>query len=103
MVRGMLVSGPAPDQEAAVERAMRGQDWQDAGAGRRARTARLRLVGWSRDRRVVILRRRTARSLALTERDAHGQLRLGFVGIDASREIGQLYRDCADCENSFDG
>jgi Transposase DDE domain len=57
--------------------------------------------------------------LALTERDAGGQLRLGFAEIDDGREVweyavlvtsldseivslGQLSRDRADCENSFD-
>lgn len=103
----------------AIERAMGEQDWQDAGAGWYGRDGTLRLLGWSRHRRVVMLRRRVARSLALTERDAGGQLRLGFAEIDGDREvweyavlvtsltaeiltIGQLYRDRADCENSFD-
>ena len=75
----------------------------------------MRLQGLSRQRRIVILRRRTERSLALVERDAKGQLALGFAEIDAGREvweyavlvtslsceilsIGQLYRDRADCE-----
>jgi hypothetical protein len=40
-----------------------------------------RLQGWSRHRRIVILRRRTERSLA-TEGAADGQLRLGFAEID---------------------
>jgi Transposase DDE domain len=57
--------------------------------------------------------------LALTERGADGQLRLGFAEVDDGRELweyavlvtsldseilslGQLYRDRADCENSFD-
>jgi hypothetical protein len=57
--------------------------------------------------------------LALTERDANRQLRLGFAVIDDGREVweyavlvtsldseiltvGQLYRDRADCENNFD-
>ncbi len=103
----------------AIERAMGEQDWQEAGAGWYGRDGTLRLLGWSRHRRVVMLLRRVARSLALAERDAGGQLRLGFVEIDGSREvweyavlvtsltaeiltIGQLYRDRADCENSFD-
>jgi hypothetical protein len=103
----------------AIERAMGEQDWQDAGAGWQGKDGKLRLLGWSRHRRVVILRRRIERSLALTERDAGGQLRLGFAEIDGGREvweyavlvtslaseiltIGQLYRDRADCENSFD-
>src|SRR5215470_14942419 len=103
----------------AIERAMGEQDWQDAGAGWQGKDGRLRLEGWSRLRRIVILRRRIDRSLALTERDANGQLRLGFAAIDDGREVweyavlvtsldneiltvGQLYRDRADCENNFD-
>jgi hypothetical protein len=103
----------------AIERAMGEQDWQDAGARWQGKDGRLRLQGWSRHRRIVILRRRTERSLALTERDAGGQLRLGFAEIDDGAEVweyavlvtsldseilslGQLYRDRADCENSFD-
>jgi hypothetical protein len=103
----------------AIERAMGEQDWQDAGAGWQGKDGQLRLQGWSHHRRIVILRRRVERSLALTERDADGQLRLGFAEIDDGSEvweyavlvtslsceiltIGQLYRDRADCENSFD-
>jgi hypothetical protein len=103
----------------AIERAMGEQDWQDAGAGWQGKDGQLRLLGWSRHRRIVILRRRVERSLALAERDGDGQLRLGFAEIDDGREVweyavlvtslegeiltlGQLYRDRADCENSFD-
>jgi hypothetical protein len=103
----------------AVERAMGEQNWQDAGARWQGKDGRLRLDGWSRHRRIVILRRRTERSLALSDRDADGQLRLGFAEIEEGRELweyavlvtsldaeilslGQLYRDRADCENSFD-
>jgi Transposase DDE domain group 1 len=103
----------------AVERAMREEDWQDAGAGWQGKDARLRLHGWSRDRRIVMLRRRTQRPVAVSKSDADGQLRLGFVEIDGGGEVfeyavlvtsldseiltlGQLYRDRADCENSFD-
>jgi hypothetical protein len=103
----------------AVERAMGEQDWQDAGARWQGKDGRLRLDGWSRHRRIVILRRRTERALALTDRDPDGQLRLGFAEIEEGRELweyavlvtsldseilslGQLYRDRADCENSFD-
>jgi len=95
------------------------QDWQDAGAGWQGKDGQLRLQGWSRHRRIVIMRRRTERSLALSEHDAKGQLRLGFAEIDEGRDVweyavlvtsldseiltlGQLYRDRADCENSFD-
>jgi hypothetical protein len=71
----------------AVERAMGAQDWHDAGARWRGKDGRLRLEGWSRHRRIVFLSRRTERSLALTQRDARGQLRLGFAEIEEGREI----------------
>ena len=40
----------------AVERAMGEQDWQNAGARWQGRDGRLRLEGWSRYRRIVMLR-----------------------------------------------
>ena len=43
----------------AVERAMRTQDWHDAGAGWQGKKGELRLQGWSRQRRIVIMRQRT--------------------------------------------
>src|SRR5882762_9105846 len=103
----------------AIERAMGEQDWQNAGGRWQGKDGQLRLQGWSWHRRIVILRRRLERSLALTERDDAGQLRLSFAEIDDGGEvweyavlvtsldseilsIGQLYRDRADCENVFD-
>jgi hypothetical protein len=103
----------------AIKRAMNERDWCDAGAGWQGKDGELRLEGWGRQRRVVILRRRIERSLALSERDASGQLALSFTQIEEDREvweyavlvtslsseiltIGQLYRDRADCENGFD-
>jgi len=103
----------------AIERAMGEQDWHDAGARWQGKDGRLRLQGWSRHRRIVILRRRLERSLALSERDDAGQLRLSFVEVESGGEVweyavlvtslhseilsvGQLYRDRADCENVFD-
>jgi hypothetical protein len=71
----------------AVERAMGEQDWQDAGARWQGKDGRLRLDGWSRHRRIVILRRRTERASALTDRDTDGQLRLGFAEIEEGREL----------------
>jgi hypothetical protein len=103
----------------ALERAMRDADWQDAGAGWQGKHGEIRLMGWSRQRRVVLLRRRLA-GVMLTERQADGQLALGFVEIDEARQevweyavlvtsltaeiltLGQLYRDRGDCENNFD-
>jgi hypothetical protein len=42
----------------AIERAMYEQDWQDAGAGWQGKDGELRLMGWSRQRRIVNCRRR---------------------------------------------
>src|ERR1700761_240930 len=103
----------------ALERAMRDDDWHDAGASWQGKHGAIRLMGWSRQRRVVLLRRRLA-GVMITQPQAHGQLALGFVEIDEARQeaweyavlvtsleaevvtIGQLYRDRGDCENSFD-
>jgi hypothetical protein len=72
-----------------IERAMseQEQDWQTAGAGWQGKDGRLRLESWSRHRRIVILRRRIERSLALSKRDGGGQLRLGFAQIDDGRKV----------------
>jgi hypothetical protein len=98
-----------------LERAMRDEDWRDAGAGWQGKHGEIRLMGWSRQRRVVLLRRRLA-GVMITQREADGQLALGFVEIDEERQeaweyavlvtsleaevvtIGQLYRDRGDCE-----
>jgi hypothetical protein len=47
----------------------------------------LRLEGWGRHRRIVILRRRLERSLALAERDDAGQLKLSFAKIGDDKEV----------------
>jgi hypothetical protein len=103
----------------AIERAMCEQDWQDAGRRWQGKDGQLRLQGWGRQRRIVILRRRLERSVALAQRDDVRQLRLSFAEVDDGDElweyavlvtsldseilsIGQLYRDRADCENVFD-
>ena len=77
-------------------------------------------MGWSRQRRVVLLRRKFNRPLALLDRTDPGQPLLGFAEVlGGKREVweyaalvtslgneiltlGQLYRDRADCENAFD-
>jgi hypothetical protein len=108
-----------------LERAMRESDWRNAGAGWQGKWGEVRLMGWSRQRRVVLLRRRL-RQVLLTEGSADGAstagkapLQLGFVELDARREaweyavlvtslpgelltVAQLYRDRGDAENNFD-
>src|SRR5271163_2335019 len=75
-----------------------------------APTAAFRLKGWSRQRRIILLRRRVKGALATPSTDEQGQLRLTFQDIDPGEDIweyqvlatslveelgsfGQLYRD----------
>src|SRR5215469_5727208 len=57
----------------ALERAMAERDWSDAGQGWQGKETNLRLLGWSRQRRVVLLRRKFTRPLALVDRTDPGQ------------------------------
>ena len=110
-----------------IERLFNRQDWtqaSEASQGWQAIEDHLRLSGWSKERRVVVLRRRIKRDVALTgKRGAadKGQqvLALAFDEIQDDAQlweytvlatdvaydlnaIGQLYRDRCDCENGFD-
>jgi hypothetical protein len=101
-----------------LEAAMGERGWVPAGQGWEGKQAELRLLGWSRSRRVALLRRRLARELAVVGRE-DGQLRLSFAEVGGERQVyevavlvtsleaeivtlAQLYRDRADCENAFD-
>ena len=96
------------------------RDWTDAGQGWQGKETELRLVGWSRQRRVVLLRRKLDRPLLVVDRREPEQPLLSFAEvIGPDREIweyaalatsleeeiitlGQLYRDRGDSENTFD-
>ena len=101
-----------------AERLMARDEWEDAGQGWSGIEAELRLQGWSRTRRVVVLRRRLPGTVALTRSDdgqgdlfwADAQPGTGvweFAVLATSldlevRSVAQLYRDRADAENAFD-
>ena len=102
-----------------IKKAFAYSGWQDAGQGWRGLEATLRLDGWSRERRVVILRRKLRDGVVAAKRDNHDQLRLSFAEIEGDADLyeygvlvttlevevltlAQLYRDRADCENVFD-
>ncbi|MCG6860522.1 MAG: hypothetical protein LJE70_04460 [Chromatiaceae bacterium] len=102
-----------------IERMMRGADWTDAGQGWQSAEAPVRLSGWSRARRAVILRRRINTDLAVVEEGDPGQPRLSFAELsdeaivyeyavlvtslrDEILTVAQLCRGRADCENPFD-
>ena len=109
----------------SLERAMQQSDWSDAGQGWQGKETSLRLVGWSRQRRLdrlrrsSLLRRKLGRDPAIADRTNAAQLRLSFTEMGADLDawdyaalvtsldneiltMGQLYRDRADCENTFD-
>lgn len=96
-------------------------DWVPAGGGWQGVSSELQLTGWSRKRRVVVLRRQVKESLAITEgKAASGQQELfGTVEVLRAGElyefavlvtslkeevlgVAQLYRDRAEAENVFD-
>ena len=94
-------------------------DWTNAGQGWQGREDTLRLEGWSRQRWVVILRRRLKEGMAIAGRSDSGQFSLGFIEIGPGADayeygvlvtsldnevltLAQLYRDRADSENPFD-
>jgi len=112
-----------------VERLFRREDWTratEASQGWQAIEDELRLSGWSRARRVVVLRRRVKHDLALTAKKSgkkhdNDQLVLALPHDEVQDNaqlweytvlvtnavydigaIGQLYRDRCDCENGFD-
>jgi hypothetical protein len=103
----------------SMERAMRDTGWTDAGQGWQGKETSLRLVGWSRQRRIVLLRRKLNRDLALAGRNDRGHELLSFIEVGPDKELweygalvtsldaeiltlGQLYRDRVDAENAFD-
>ena len=115
--------------KALVERTFSTGGWRDAGQGWQGKTAELRLTGWSRQRRVIVLRRRLkGNAVVASTRDAADQLKLSFAEVEDDTQlwehavlvtsldlsqvgakpgddvvsIAQLYRDRADCENVFD-
>ncbi len=102
-----------------IERLMRGAAWSEAGQGWQGAETALRLAGWSRARRAIVLRRQVKADLAVVDRRDPEQLRLSFATLTEDTlvyeyavlvtsltgeilTIAQLYRDRADAENPFD-
>ena len=104
-------------------------EWCDVGQGWTGREDTLRLMGWSKQRRVIVIRR--ARKIDIDEEgkakvkrrgrksNIHKQAELALIDQNEAIKnwqyavlvcdtpykleyMGQLYRDRADCENGFD-
>ena len=100
-----------------IEKLWGRQDWVNAGAGWQGLSSTLQLTGWSRARRVLILRRQLREALTLSDEQQRtfsgmAELRRGqdlyeYTVLVTSLEdevlsIAQLYRDRAEAENIFD-
>ncbi len=134
-VRYLLRLRKTANVKRLIERLFRREDWTratEASQGWQAIEDELRLSGWSRARRVVVLRRRIKHDIALTANGKGGRgkgrgkqdddqlvLALPHDEVQDSAQvweytvlttntdydiaaIGQLYRDRCDCENGFD-
>ena len=100
-----------------IERIFWSGGWEAAGQGWEGQHGELTLTGWSRARRVVVLRRPLAGEMLLA--DESEQIALAFIETEvpvkryeyavlvtdlpfAVPALAQLYRDRADSENAFD-
>lgn len=101
-----------------IEKAFCRNDWRDAGQGWEGVEESLKLLGWKKTRRVVILRRALSGDVAISWKQKD-QMELGFVETTGATKryeyavlattlqdeiltIAQHYRDRADAENVFD-
>ena len=105
-----------------VKRQFERQDWSRPDAqGCQVVEDELQLHGWSKKRRVVVIRQRIKGGIARERRVDGKQLKLDLVGPSVHEDqrlweyavmvtdvaypieaVAQLYRDRADCENGFD-
>ena len=99
-----------------IEKLFWHETWSKAGQGWEGRDGELKLSGWSRTRRVVVLRRALQGEMLLSD-ESQGILAFVETDVPAKRyeyavlvtdlkhellTLAQLYRDRADSENTFD-
>src|SRR5438270_472880 len=65
----------------ALQNAMLERDWTDAGQGWQGKETSLRLMGWSRQRRVILLRRKLDRPLAVIDHTHPALPQLSFAEL----------------------
>jgi hypothetical protein len=104
--------------KALIKTLFRSNAWEEAGQGWEGVADQLTLSGWSRARRVVVLRRILTGEILMTAKDDDQELfdcmerdvptkRDEYAVLVTSTEheiltLAQLYRDRADAENNFD-
>lgn len=109
----------SPNIKRLISRSFARKDWIDAGQGWEGIDEQMMLSGWSKERRVIVLRRMIKASILLTDHPAplHKQLALIESDTPISKyeyailvtsmkgeilTLAQHYRDRADIENVFD-
>ena len=104
-----------------IEKLMLNQDWSQAGQGWEGQESHLQLSGWSKSRRVIVLRKRVSKDYCAVQEDpVTKQLSFSFAELDNRKtgiyeyavlvtslkdeilSVTQHYRDRADSENVFD-
>ncbi len=66
---------------------MREAGWTDARQGWEGKKTELRLMGWSRQRRIILLRRKLRDDLAIAEKAQPAQKWSSFAEIDRNGEV----------------
>ena len=109
----------SPKVRRLIEQAFAREDWSDAGQGWAGVEEPLCLSGWTRSRRVIVLRRPVKAELALQNKGGSGQMELAFMQTLKPGQVyeyavlvtslagpvltlAQHYRERADAENNFD-
>jgi hypothetical protein len=103
-----------------IEKLMENEDWEFVGQGWEGQEAQLKLMGWEKERRVIVLRKQVSKDVvALLENTDTKQIELNFAEVNGKMRVyeyavlitsledeiitlAQHYRDRADCENIFD-
>jgi hypothetical protein len=105
-----------------IEKSFWQSGWTDAGQGWEGKDGEIQLTGWEKQRRVIVLRRPLKGEIVIKQ-DEKGQGLLGFVEVNKKNgkqitgyeyavlvtntdlqilELGGMYRDRGDAENTFD-
>ncbi len=82
----------------AIERLMQDSEWADAGEGWQGAETTLRLQGWGKARRVVVLRRSIKKDIAVEDQRNPEQFRLSFAELSdgiTQRAFRQLFHGAA--------
>lgn len=109
----------SPNVKKLILRAFRCSDWEDGGQGWEGTEERMQLMGWTKSRRVIVLRRKLKESVIVAKDTDTRQMKLALIDNGTPIEnyeyailvtsmkdeiitIAQHYRDRADLENVFD-